>query len=198
MKTNHTGLMAIRLLFVLTLLCGGIYPGLITLSAKLFCPTASQGDLVKVQGRVAGAKLLAQRAPSHGYFQPRPSACGYSTLPGAGSNYAWSSAAWRDSVAVRETRFRRENGLADTVPVPPDMLYSSGSGLDPHISPEAARLQISRIAEERQLNAHQRKQLEERVERSIEQRQWGFLGEPRVNVFVLNYLLYNSNGFDNF
>jgi K+-transporting ATPase ATPase C chain len=78
------------------------------------------------------------------------------------------------------------------------MLYSSGSGLDPHISPEAAHLQIARIAAQRQLNAHQRKQLEERVERSIEQRQWGFLGEPRVNVFVLNYLLYNSNGFDNF
>jgi K+-transporting ATPase ATPase C chain len=95
-------------------------------------------------------------------------------------------------------RFRQENGLADTTRVPAEMLFSSGSGLDPHISPAAARLQINRIALQRQLNAKQRKQLAEAVERAVEHRQLGFLGEPRVNVFVLNYLLYNSNGFDNF
>jgi potassium-transporting ATPase KdpC subunit len=197
MKTNSAGLIAVRSLVVLTLLCGGIYPGLITIAAKIFWPALSQGDLFIAQDRVAGAKLVAQSTPARGYFQPRPSACGYNTLPGSASNYAPSSAALRDSAAARRMRFRRENGLADTTRVPADMLFSSASGLDPHISPAAARLQINRIAVQRQLNAKQRKQLAEAVERTVEHRQLGFLGEPRINVVELNYLLYNSNGFDN-
>lgn len=197
-KTAYPIFAAARLLLAMTLVCGGIYPLLITGVASGFFHRQAAGSLVVSSGRIVGSQLLAQGSPAAIYFHPRPSACGYNTLPGFGSNFALSSAAFRDSVAVRRTRFQRENGLPADAAVPVDMLCASGSGLDPHISPEAARMQIARIALARHLEVQARQQLEACVERMTEQRQWGVLGQPRVNVLLLNLLLYNSEEFNTF
>jgi potassium-transporting ATPase KdpC subunit len=198
MKKNSTGFVALRLLIVLTLVCGGVYPGLITLIVQGSFPEKAGGSLVVVNGRIAGSKWLAQSNPGPGYLHARPSSCSNNTMPGSGSNFAFSSTTFRDSVSKREDRFRKDNGLSVHQTVPSDMLFASGSGLDPHISPDAARLQAARIALARHLNVQERHRLEEWVDRMIEPRQFGFLGERRVNVFLLNYLLDNSKGFNNF
>lgn len=198
MKKRSSGVIAIRSLLALTLLCGGIYPALITVLAHTFRSSSAAGSMLFSQGRPAGSKWLAQNSTADRYFHSRPSAGGYNTMPGAASNLSLASAAFRDSVSARRVRFLRENGLPDSTAVPTEMLCSSASGLDPHISPAAARLQMERVALARQLDAQQRQQLHMRVEQAVEDRQWGFLGEPRVNVLLLNYQLDNPIGFDTF
>jgi potassium-transporting ATPase KdpC subunit len=199
MNAVSSGLIAARLLLALTLLCGGIYPLIITVVARCLFPQSSAGSLVaSASGRIMGSRWLAQESPAPIHFHPRPSACGYNTLPGFGSHFAVSSGAFRDSLSARRTRFQRENGLPENAIVPVDMLCASGSGLDPHISPEAAKMQIERIALARHLGVQGRQHLEACVERMIECRQWGFLGQPRVNVFLLNYMLDISKEIDTF
>ena len=198
MKKTVSGFIALRLLITLTVLCGGLYPLLITGLAHVFFPQQAGGSLLTQNGRIVGSRLLAQNSADAGYFHPRPSACAYHTLPGFASNFAVSSSAFRDSIAVRQNRLQKENKLSADDVVPVDMLCASASGLDPHISPAAARMQIARIAAARHLNAKTRKRLEEMVEQMTESRQLGFLGEPRVNVLALNFFLDNTNEFSNF
>jgi len=198
MKKRSSGVIAIRSLLALTVLCGGLYPALITMTARIFCPSSATGSMIYSKSGTTGSKWLAQNSTVDRYFHPRPSACGYNTLPGAASNLAPSSAAFRDSVSVRRIRFLRENGLPDSTAVPAEMLCSSASGLDPHISPASARLQMNRVASARGYNARQRQQLQTWVDKAVEDRQLGILGEPRVNVLLLNYQLDNPNGFDTF
>jgi len=198
MKNASSASTALRLLLAMTLLCGGVYPLLITILAHTLFPDKATGSLITLNGRVAGSRLIAQPSPAAGYFHPRPSACSYSTLPGSASNFAVSSAAFRDSVTARQIRFRMENELAADEAVPLDMLCASASGLDPHISPAAAKLQLPRIARDRHLPAQARQQLEQLVAQMTEPRQLGFLGEPRINVFALNFMLDNSDEFNNF
>jgi K+-transporting ATPase ATPase C chain len=102
------------------------------------------------------------------------------------TNYGWTSATLANEVAQRHADFRQQNDLSDSVPVPDEMLFASGSGLDPHISPEAARLQIDRVASARGLDPETVAAL---VEQHIEMPQFGFLGQPRVNVLRLNLAL---------
>jgi K+-transporting ATPase ATPase C chain len=183
------------LLIVFTLFCGGIYPFLVTLVAQILFPDQANGSLYRRKGQVAGSVLLAQRADVQGYFQARPSACGYSTLPSRASHFAPTSAALRDSIEQRRRRFVRENGLADDAAVPVEMTCGSGSGLDPHISPRAARLQVERVARQRRLNDDQKQRLYDLIVRETEPRQWGMWGEPRVNVLKLNSSLNNDPEF---
>jgi K+-transporting ATPase ATPase C chain len=195
MKIRSVWLNSLLLLMVFTILCGGLYPLLVTLIAQGCFHARADGSLLRMQGRVVGSSLLAQSFDAPGYFRPRPSACGYSTLPSAASNLAPTSAALRDSINQRRLRFQKENGLGVDTVVPIEMLCASGSGLDPHISPQAARLQAGRIAEQRRMNAVQRRRLDDLIESLTESRQMGVLGEPRINVLRLNFMLDNAPEF---
>jgi K+-transporting ATPase ATPase C chain len=195
MRIRSVWLKSFLLWAVFTALCGGLYPLVVTLLAQCLFPKQANGSLVTLNGRLAGSALLGQKNGDPGYFHGRPSACGYSTLPSAASNLAPTSAALRDSIVQRRSRFLKENGLAENTAVPAEMLFTSGSGLDPHISPQAARLQAERIAAHRHWNVEQSREIEALVEHMTEPRQLGFLGRPRVNVFKLNYMLDSIGGF---
>jgi len=177
---------AIRMLVVLTILTGVIYPLVITLAGELLFPTQANGSLVTKGGAVVGSSLIGQANDDPAYFWNRPSAIDYNPLPSGGSNLAPTSATLQTVVEERATAIRAANDLPEDAAIPQDLLFASGSGLDPHISPDAARLQIARVAEARGLGIAQ---VTELVEKAIEPPQFGILGQPRVNVLLLNLAL---------
>ena len=182
-------LRAFLLLLALTVVMGLLYPLVTTLAAVLCFPAQSHGSLAYSKGHVIGSRLIGQNFIDRKYFWPRPSATNYNAMPSGGSNLVPISNALRATVDARRDTFRLANGLAKGDTVPNDMLFASGSGLDPDISPAAARLQIGRIACERTFTNDQKTALAALVERSIIKPQLGFLGEPRINVFNLNQAL---------
>ena len=176
---------ALILYGALTLLLGAAYPALVTVAVRAVFPKPAAGSLVRVDGEVIGSSLLAQAFDSPAYFWPRPSAGNYGAVPSAASNLGPTSAGLKQAVEERKTR------LAPffSGPVPAELLLASGSGLDPHLSPEAALAQIGHVARARRLNAEAREQLTALVNEQIEGPQWGVLGRPRVNVLLLNLAL---------
>ncbi len=154
--------------------------------AQLVFPYQANGSLVYVDGKLVGSELIGQEFDSPGYFHGRPSAREYNTEDSGGSNLGPTSAKLMEQVKARIEQVRKENGLAADAPVPADMVLASGSGLDPHISPENARLQISRVAKARGLPEADVKAL---VEKYIEPPQFGVLGAEKVNVLKLNIAL---------
>jgi K+-transporting ATPase ATPase C chain len=186
---------ALRMLLILTLLCGGLYAMAVTGLARLFFPVRSRGSLLVSNGRITASRLLAYENAGAAYFQFRPSASGYSALPGSAANFAPSSAAWQDSLGARRSRFIQENGLSDTTRVPVEMLCASGSGLDPHITAEAAHMQVARIVASRGGGEPEKQHLHELIDRAA-RRRWNMLrGRPLVNVCELNFILDNTGGF---
>jgi K+-transporting ATPase ATPase C chain len=177
---------SIRLTVVFTVLVGVIYPLAITGVAQLAFRDKANGSLIERDGKVVGSELLAQQFTGEKYFWPRPSAGSYATVPSGASNLGPTSQKLHDAVATNAATFRAANKLAADAPVPADMVFTSGSGLDPHISPEAARLQVARVATARGISEDSIKAL---VEKSVEPPQYSFLGEPRVNVLLLNLAL---------
>ncbi len=184
---------AVRMLLVLTVLTGVLYPLTITAAALLAFPAQANGSLVQLDGVIVGSALIGQANDDARYFWPRPSAVAYmdGSTPGSlgssgASNLAPTSTTLADQVAVRAADFRAANDLTATAPIPPDMLTASGSGLDPHISPAAARAQVARVAAARGIRAPDVAAL---VEEHLERPQFGFLGETRVNVLALNLAL---------
>lgn len=186
-------MIAVRTLLILTILTGVIYPLAVMLVAQGLFPAQANGSLLVVDGVTVGSALIGQAVDDGRYFWPRPSAVDYlrGTAPAApassgASNQGATSATLAQDVARRAAAFRTAHALADDVDVPPDMLFASGSGLDPHISPEAARLQIDRVAAARGID---RESVAALVEDHIEPPQLGFLGQTRVNVLLLNLAL---------
>lgn len=177
----------------LTILTGVIYPAIITGLAKTFFKNQAEGSLISVNGKIVGSELLAQRFGDDRYFWPRPSAgddgTNYATVASSASNLGPISSNLISTVQSRLAAFRSANGLATNAPVPAEMVFASGSGLDPDISPAAARLQIARVAAARKFSPEQKQKLSALVEQNVEPRQFGFLGEPRVNVLKLNLAL---------
>ena len=184
MILKHTRI-ALILLLVFTLLTGGIYPVLVTGMAHLLFPMQSGGSLIVRNGRVLGSALIGQPFTSPSYFWSRPSATvpfPYNGAASGGSNLAPSNPALRirvqhDIVHLREADTRL-NAL-----IPVDLVTSSASGLDPHISPDAASMQIPRVSRARGLTENQLSAL---VMHHTEGRFLGIFGEPRVNVLMLN------------
>jgi K+-transporting ATPase ATPase C chain len=189
-RETHPVFIACRMLLLLSLLTGLIYPLVVTGIATAMLPRRASGSILLRGGRPVGSALLAQRFAGARHFWPRPSAgddgTNYATLASSASNLGPTSSKLAALVRARADRFRAAHGLSKDEAVPPDMLFASGSGLDPHISPASARLQIHRVAEARQFDATATGRLRQLVERSIEPPQVGFLGEPRVNVLYLN------------
>ena len=160
------------------LLTGIIYPLAMTAIAQLCFSKQANGSRILQDGKLIGSDLLAQKFESPRYFWPRPSAADFATVPSGASNKGPTSAELKNSIQERRAKFGTDAAV--------DLLTGSGSGLDPHISPEAARSQISRVAAVRKVSIERISQL---VDQTIEPSQLGFLGEPRVNVFRLNRAL---------
>jgi K+-transporting ATPase ATPase C chain len=176
---------SIRFTLLTTVLFGLAYPLAFTALAALVFPHRSAGSLVERSGQVIGSSLLAQGFSSERYFHPRPSAAGngYDATASGGSNLAQSSAALVQRTQSSIDKLHAEN---PNVPVPIDLVTTSGSGLDPDITPEAAYFQAPRIARARGLSLDQVRML---IAQHIQARQWGVFGEPRVNTLALNLAL---------
>ena len=177
---------ALMMLVILTAITGVLYPLLVTGVAQLVFPWQANGSLLGEEGAPVGSALLGQANDDPRYFWPRPSATGYDALPSGGSNLAPTSVDLAAAVRQRTTDFRAANSLAADAAIPTEMLFASGSGLDPHISPDAARLQVGRVAAARGLDPSQLLAL---VEARVERPQLGLLGQPRVNILLLNRAL---------
>jgi K+-transporting ATPase ATPase C chain len=180
---------SVVMLLLLTLVTGIVYPLAVTVIGQVAFPFQANGSLIVNDGQVVGSALIGQPMADAAYFWPRPSATDYAAIPSGASNRGPTSAALAEAVRARAVALRGANGLPADAPLPPDLLLASASGLDPHISPAAARLQIERVAAARGFDAGQRSALADLVEQWTEPPQFNLLGDARVNVLLLNRAL---------
>jgi len=176
------------------ILTGVAYPLLVTGLAQLFFPGRANGSLVRDErGQIVGSELIGQAFSHPAYFHPRPSAAGdqgYDAKASGGSNYGATSQKLRDRVISDLERLQKENPEAASPP-PAELLTASGSGLDPHLSPAGVRWQAPRVAQTRKVSPER---IEAVIQDYTEGRDLGFLGEPRVNVLLLNLALDRQFG----
>ncbi len=176
---------AFRFTLLMTVLTGLIYPGVVTGLCQLMFPRAANGSMLEINGQVVGSTLLGQNFSKPEYFHPRPSAAGkdgYDATASSGSNLGPTNQALTDRVKADVAKFRAENPTYQG-PIPADMVTTSGSGLDPDISLASAFAQAPRVAQARGASVEEVNQL---IQAHSRGRRWGFLGEPRVNVLLLN------------
>jgi K+-transporting ATPase ATPase C chain len=175
---------AILMLILFTVICGGIYPLVVTGIAQAVFPKQANGSFITGKsGKELGSALIGQPFSDPKYFWPRPSAAtdfGYNPLGSGGSNSGPTNPDFIKTVGDR-VKALRDTGVTGAIPA--DLVLASASGLDPHITPESARLQVARVAKARGVSADL---LMNAVAQATEGRQLGFLGEPRVNVLSLN------------
>ena len=175
---------AILMLILFTVICGGIYPAVVTGIAQAVFPNQANGSfIIGKSGKELGSTLIGQPFSDPKYFWPRPSAAtdfGYNPMGSGGSNSGPTNPDFIKTVGDR-VKALRDTGVTGAIPA--DLVLASASGLDPHITPESARLQVARVAKARGVSADI---LMNAVTQATEGRQLGFLGEPRVNVLSLN------------
>jgi K+-transporting ATPase ATPase C chain len=179
---------AFRLTLVLTVLTGIIYPAVVTGLAQVIFPFQAHGSLLTSNGKTVGSALIGQNFSKPEYFHPRPSAAGdkgYDASASSGSNYGATNQKLFDRVKASVDQYRKENPEY-TGAIPADAVTTSGSGLDPHISPANADIQAARVARARHMDVSRVKDL---VARSTDGPWLGFIGESRVNVLTLNLAL---------
>jgi K+-transporting ATPase ATPase C chain len=173
----------------LAVVCCGLYPLLVFGIGQVLFPAKANGSLiVDAGGVVRGSRLIGQPFTADKYFHPRPSSAGngYDPTSSGGSNLGPTSQKLRDTIAQNISDYRTQNGLATNAPVPADAVTGSGSGLDPHISSENARLQADRIAKARGLSIEKVREL---IQQNTDPGSLGILGDPGVNVLCLNLAL---------
>ena len=181
MKRNL--LISIWMTLATTALLGIIYPLVVTGIAQVLYPHRANGEIIESRGKLVGSRLIGQPFTAAGYFHSRPSAAGpagYDPTQSQGSNLAPTNKALLDRVSASVQTLQAEN---PNTPIPIDLVTASASGLDPDISPASAEFQIPRVAKERKMSEADLRSV---VQRHTQQRQFGILGEPRVNVLELN------------
>ncbi len=176
---------AFFMLLIFTVITGVIYPLVVTGIAQVVFPQQANGSLIVKDGKAVGSELIGQQFDDPSYFWGRPSAANYNAAASSGSNYGPLNPALMDMVQTRIDALKAADP-DNTLPIPVDLVTASGSGLDPHISVASALYQVSRVATARGLNEADVIAL---VNQYTEGRQFGFLGEPRVNVLLLNIAL---------
>jgi len=184
MKTLFT---ALRIFAFFTVLTGIVYPLFVTGIAQLAFPSKANGSMIIWGNKAIGSKLIGQQFDSAKYFSSRPSAVSYNTLPSGGSNYGLTNIKLKELVSERKYQFIAFNQLDSLTEIPSEMLFSSASGLDPHISPMAAQLQVRRIVNARNFSSKQSTQLEKLIKQHTEAPMFLCLGEKRINVLLLNF-----------
>lgn len=187
MKTQIV--IAIKIFVLFTILLGFAYPLLVTGIAQLAFPEKANGSLIKKENKVVGSELIGQKFDNELYFSSRPSATDNNPLPSGGSNLGPTSSKLKQLVTDRKEQFVKFNQLSDSDIIPSEMLFASASGLDPHISAEAALLQVTRICKVRQFSEKQKQQLLQLVRDLTESPQFGLFGEEKINVLNLNMKL---------
>lgn len=179
---------ALSIFVLLSLVTGLVYPVLVTLVAKAAFPEQASGSLIEVKGQAVGSSLIGQPFSDNGHFWSRPSATApnpYNASASGASNLSATNPALIENVKSRiDTLHAADPGLAS--PIPADLVTSSASGLDPDISPQGAYAQVARVAKARGMTIDRLRAI---VDTHVEKRQFGFLGEPRVNVLELNLAL---------
>ena len=185
MNITRNLIAAVLMTLVTTILLGGVYPLAITAAAQLLFPHQANGQMIERDGKVVGSSLIGQGFSSPGYFRSRPSAAGagYDAANSAGSQLGPTNKKLIDNVAAGVEAARQEN---PGVPVPIDLVTTSASGFDPHVTPATAAFQVPRVARERGIAEADVRAL---VDMNTAGRTFGFLGEARVNVLELNLAL---------
>jgi K+-transporting ATPase ATPase C chain len=181
---------AILLTIVFIVVTGLVYPGIVTAVARVVFPNQASGSLVTVDGHVIGSRLIGQQFSKPWYFHPRPSAAGdgYDATASGGTNKGPTDRKLADTL-IAGAIAQAESAGVPKGKIPTDMATASASGLDPHISPANALFQVARVAAAREADSSQIREL---ALHYVESRQFGFLGEPRVNVLALNLALDNA------
>lgn len=186
-----TLIVSLKIFLFFTVLTGIIYPLFVTGIAQIVFPSKANGSMIIKDNKAIGSELIGQQFDSSIYFTSRPSANSYNTLPSGGINYGLTNSKLKKLVDVRRRKFIAFNQLDSLVEIPSEMLFASASGLDPHISTEAALLQVDRIVKVRGFNPSQKQQLIDLLHNKSEKPQFTLLGEPRINVLELNLDLDN-------
>lgn len=181
-----TFIISIKAVLIFTIITGVLYPLFIYAVGKIVFPNQSSGSLITKNGKVIGSELIGQTFDSTIYFHSRPSAISYQPMPSSGSNLSPISSVLQHRADSLRKAYINYNGLPENTVVPPDAIFASGSGIDPHISLENANLQINRIAKARGFDEAKKNNLIELVKKNTETPQLGFLGEVRINVVKLN------------
>ncbi|MCX5748764.1 MAG: potassium-transporting ATPase subunit KdpC [Candidatus Saganbacteria bacterium] len=183
---------ALKLFLITAVITGIIYPLIITAAAQIFFKDKANGSLVLLKGKTVGSDLIAQKFDNDRYFWPRPSAVDYNTLSSGGSNLSATSKQLKDQITEREKMILKADPAKPANEIPSDMLYASGSGLDPHISVSAAVFQTDRILKARKLDLSRKADLIVLINKMTEKRDLDLFGEERINVLKLNLTLDNE------
>ncbi|MFA6572036.1 MAG: potassium-transporting ATPase subunit KdpC [Bacteroidota bacterium] len=180
---------ALKMLFLMTIITGLLYPLAITGFAQLFYPNKSSGSMIYEKNKILGSELIGQGFTKPEFFWGRPSAIANNPMPSGGSNLSPVGKVFKEQFKARVDAIRKYHGNTGVNQIPKDLLFASASGVDPHISPDAALFQVVRIVEARHLNSVQKEQLIKIIQNSIENPDLFILGEPRVKVLKLNIKL---------
>jgi K+-transporting ATPase ATPase C chain len=188
-----TLIISLKIFLFFTILTGIIYPLLVTGIVQVVFPAKANGSLIMKNNQTIGSELIGQQFDSAIYFTARPSAVSYNPLPSGGSNFGLTNTKLKDLVAERKQQFIAFNQLDSLAEIPSEMLFASASGLDPHISPKAAILQVERIAKARSFDQNDKQQIIQLITKLTKSPQLAFLGEERINVLLLNLELDRSD-----
>lgn len=180
---------SLKMLAIMTIICGILYPIGIFVTADALFPGKSNGSLIERNHRIVGSSLIGQQFSKPEFFWGRPSAIANNPMPSGGSNLNPLGEQLKGTIQARMDSITKFHGYVNIHFIPKDLLFSSGSGVDPHISPSAAYFQVDRIARFRKFDAIQKNKLKQLIKSSIEKPDLGIFGEYRVNIVLLNIKL---------